>query len=958
MIYRKTIYLSHSLEIPIYLKQLYRMKFKFALITCLCLFIAWRSSAQNVIKGKITDTSGEPLIGVNIKIKDKLVGTVSDIEGNYTLSTTSELPFSIIFTSVGYTSQEVEITDSGVEYNLQMEEAAILGQEVVVSASRFEENILESPVSIEKLNILDIRNTPSSDFYESISHLKGVDIHKMSFTFKTINTRGFNGNTNFRVNQIIDGVDNAIPGLSFAAGNIFGIPPLDVESVELLVGASSALYGAGGVNGTVLMRSKNPFEYQGLSVSAQTGIMHVGADYRDNPAPMYDFSVRYAKAFNDRFAFKFNANYIRATDWHALDERDRSDPENPNLTRANSEGYDGVNVYGDEVGINLKDIAPSVGEGVALTQGLQPGTPEFDAAVQNIVDLFPDQNVTRTGFREDELVNYNTENLLTNLSLHYRINEELEISGQAGFGRGTTVYTAQNRFSLKNFRAINGKLELRSPDFFVRAWGIQERAGDTFDAGNTAIFLNSAWKDDALWFEDYIAAFSQTFLISGNLQQGLAAGRRAADNRLPNGTIRNPNEPAIPLPGTQEFIDLRDQISSTNLDENLQGSRIIDKTSMYNLEAVYNFSRKINFADIIIGASHRVFNINSEGSIFFDEPGDPIRVNQFGAFVQVVKKVVGDQLKVTGSARYDKNEFFEGRVTPRFSLVYKPIPDKNHYFRGSVQTAFRFPAIQDQWTDLDVGLFRVIGGVREVHNFYDFDENPVYTLTGPNPVVDRPDTTAGPFNVPTYRAERVTAFEAGYKGLFNNRVLIDTYAYVNTFNGFINFINLAQNPFQVDENGESIETLYRTSISSNQPVTAYGWAFGADWLMDKGYVLKGSIAFNDIEDLNEASAQAEFNTPRYRLNFGFSNRNVYKNIGFALNWRWQEEFLWESAAGTGLIPSYNSLDAQVSYKWDDIKTIVKLGGTNILNNYYQTGFANPRIGGLYYISLTFDELLN
>ena len=646
---------------------------------------------STTINGTVTDQLGDPLVGVNIKIKDKLIGTTTDTRGKYTLNTVSNPPFTLVFSSVGYDGQSVEIVSNETILDIKLEESAILGQEVVVSASRFEEGILESPVSIEKLDILDIRQTPSRDFYESISHLKGVDIHKMSFTFKTINTRGFNGNTNFRVNQIIDGVDNAIPGLSFAAGNIFGIPPLDVESVELLIGASSALYGAGGVNGTVLMNSKNPFDYQGLSVSAQTGIMHLGADYRDKPAPMYDFSLRYAKAFNDRFAFKVNVNYISALDWHALDTRDRTDPTNPNLTRESNEGYDGVNVYGDEVSVNLKDIAPQVGAGAADNQGLTPGTPEYDAFVQGIVDQFPDQVVTRTGYLEDQLVDYDTENLLSNLSLHYRINEELELSGQVGFGQGTTVYTAQNRFSLKNFRAWNGKIELRSPDYFIRAWGIQENAGDTYDAGNTAIFLNSAWKDDALWFEDYIAAFSQSFLINQNLPSALRSARQFADNRLPSGAQFIQGSPTRPLPGSDEFVTLRDQIINTNLDESLSGSRIIDKTTMFNLEAVYNFSRNVSFADIQVGINQRLYNINSEGSIFFDEPGDPIRVNQFGAYVQVVKKVAGEQLKVAGSARYDKNEFFEGRVTPPVLARLSSLARQEPFLPGISANGFPFP---------------------------------------------------------------------------------------------------------------------------------------------------------------------------------------------------------------------------------------------------------------------------
>ncbi|MDA1119825.1 MAG: TonB-dependent receptor [Bacteroidetes bacterium] len=908
--------------------------------------------AQTVISGQVTDQNNDPLVGVNLKIRDKLIGTTTDPSGNYYLRTESSPPFTLIITSVGFSGQEIEITNPQSEINIQLDESVILGQEVVISASRFEESILESPVSIEKLDILDMRQTPARDFYESIAHLKGVDIHKMSFTFKTINTRGFNGNTNFRVNQIIDGVDNAVPGLSFAAGNIFGIPPLDVESVELLVGASSALYGAGGVNGTVLMQSKNPFDYQGLSFSTQTGLMHVGANYRSSTAPMGDFSLRYAKAYNDKFAFKVNVNYVRAIDWNANDKRDRANPDDPNSTRLTNPGYDGVNVYGDEVGINLKDFAPNVATGIANAIGLTPGSQAYIDTVNYIVGAFPNQNVTRTGFDEKYLVDYDTKNLLGNLSLNYRINEELELSGQVGIGTGTSVYTAQNRFSLVNFSAINGKIELKSPNYFIRVWSIQEKAGDTYDAGNTAIFMNSTWKDDAQWFGDYLERFTPAFLFSGNAEAAHASARATADNRLSNGTINDPTKPSLPIPGTPEFENLKQQIITSKLDETLSGSRIVDKTSMYNIEGVYHFGDKIEFADIMIGVNYRIYNINSEGTIFFDEPGNPIRVKQFGSFIQVNKKVAGDQLRFTGSARFDKSDNFDGRITPRFSVVYQPVAEKHHYFRGSVQTAFRFPAIQDQWTDLDVGVFRVIGGVKAIHNKFNFDENPVYRLRGPNPIVDRPDTLSGVFTIPVFKPERVTAFEGGYKGLFNDKLLVDTYVYVNTFNGFINFINIAQNPYQANEQ------LYRTSISSDQPVTAYGWAFGADWLMDKGYVLKGGIAYNDIEKLDETSAQAEFNTPRYRINLGFSNRNILDNLGFALNWRWQQSFLWESAAGTGTIPSYNSLDAQVSYKFKNLKSVIKLGGNNILNKYYQTGFANPNIGGLYYLSWSFDELLN
>jgi outer membrane receptor protein involved in Fe transport len=73
-------------------------------------------------------------------------------------------------------------------------------------------------------------------------------------------------------------MDNQAPGLNFSVGNIVGITELDVDNVELLPGASSALYGAGGINGTLLMTSKDPFKYPGASFQYKTGVNHVNDD--------------------------------------------------------------------------------------------------------------------------------------------------------------------------------------------------------------------------------------------------------------------------------------------------------------------------------------------------------------------------------------------------------------------------------------------------------------------------------------------------------------------------------------------------------------------------------------------------------------------------------------------------------------------------------------------------------
>ncbi len=188
--------------------------------------------------------------------------------------------------------------------------------------------------------------------------LKGVDLTTSSLTFKTISTRGFNGSGSARVNQIVDGMDNQAPGLNFFLGNFIGLTELDVESMELLPGASSALYGPGGMNGTVLINSKNPFKYQGLSVQAKNGIMHVDKRQRTSASPFFDYSLRWAKAFNNKFAFKVGAQYISAKDWLANDSSNYQRLGNLGKVipgnRQTDPNYDGVNVYGDETSVDIR----------------------------------------------------------------------------------------------------------------------------------------------------------------------------------------------------------------------------------------------------------------------------------------------------------------------------------------------------------------------------------------------------------------------------------------------------------------------------------------------------------------------------------------------------------------------------------------------------------------------------
>ena len=926
--------------------------------------IATFSYAQVEIIGKIQDKANQvPLAGVNIKLKNKLVGTVSNTKGEFTFKTSEELPFDIEISMVGYSTQVIMIESSVSNLEINMVEQIYFGEEVIVSASRVQENILQSSVTVEKMDIREINSTGAPNFYDALANIKGIDMNTHSLLFKLPNSRGFNGETNYRFNQLIDGIDNAPPGLSFSAGNINGLAQLDVESVEIIMGASSALYGPGGMNGTMLITGKNPFEYPGLSASIQTGVMNMGSDVL-NATPMLDANLRYAKSFNDKFAIKFVASYLKAQDWAASDYRNRLDMEDTNVDHYTNPGYDGVNVYGDDVivPVNLQDQGQRIGEGVADQKGLTPGTPAYDAEVARVIALVPDQLVTRTGFKEGDIHDYDTYNFKGRLSLNYRINPDLELELQGGYTIGTSIYTAQTRYSLNNFQAYNSKLQLKSPDFFVRAWAVKENAGNTFDVGGTALKLNEEWKPSDQWYEDFFSSFVSSYIYPGGslLRNSYLLARSAADNRDPNGVIQNSLFPARPIPGTPEFDDPWQELIKTPISEG--GGLVVDHSAMYHLEGMYDFSKFFKKTKLQVGLSDRIYSVNTDGTVFFDKPGEPISQNQFGAYGQLIQPFYNERLKVTISGRYDKNSQFNGQFTPRMSLVYALDGDKNHNIRLSTQTAFRFPATADQWLNLSLGQmnidgnqfnFRVIGGNKEVHEAYNITSENVYALSGNNPFIGVPESD--PYQVPVFRPETVAAMEIGYKGLYFNKILfVDAYFFHNTYNSFHAKQALAQYP------GTGNENRYITTISAENPVVTYGWAAGGDLMLPRGYIIKGNLMNNSIDlgDNNTAGFQSRFNTPSYKINVSLVNYHVMENLGFSVSWKWQNSYDWESDFGKSRIPSYNTLDAQISMKLPAWSSVVKVGGSNLLNQYYATGLGNSEIGGLYYVSVTFDEFLN
>ena len=191
--------------------------------------------------------------------------------------------------------------------------------------------------------------------------------------------------------------------------------------------------------------------------------------------------------------------------------------------------------------------------------------------------------------------------------------------------------------------------------------------------------------------------------------------------------------------------------------------------------------------------------------------------------------------------------------------------------------------------------------------------------------------------------------------------MLDINAYYSSYTDFIGG-ELIVSKLPTSHRGEAITpgSLFSPYVNSYSEVTSKGVGIGFTYNFFKGYNLTGNYNYAtfDLGANAENDFRTGFNTPENKFNIGIGNRKAFKNFGFNVNFRWQDKLLWESTFGIWNVPEFGVLDAQVNYKISDIKTIIKLGGTNLLGGDYRTNLGAPFVGQQFYLSLTFDEFLN
>jgi outer membrane receptor protein involved in Fe transport len=943
----------------------------------LSLFFCSITFAQTTISGSVKDSKNEPIPGANVKVEGESTGTISDGDGKFTLSTSKKPPFTLEISSIGFGTQKVSVTSNNQNVTAVLADEETQLDEIVVSASRTPERLRESPVTVERFTAADVKKTASPTFYDGLENLKEVQMNTSSMSFKSINTRGFATVANTRFMQLVDGMDNSSPLLNFVLGNLIGVSDIDVASVELLPGASSALYGANAFNGILFMKSKSPFTNEGISAYAKYGQTSQKAAGNNE---YYDYGVRAAKKFNDYFAAKANFTYMKGTEWYATDYSDK-DVAGRDRSHHN---YNGMNVYGDEASTNIRGVGQTL-----ASLGLIP---------VSAVNLLPNENVSRTGYNEVDLTDNVVRNAKIDFSLHVRPfgNENFEIIWQSKFGFGNSVYQGANRYYLNGFEMQQHKLELTGKNFFIRGYVTSEDGGNSYDMLFTGLNINRAWKPDATWFGEYAGAYIQSTLGGATPTQAHGIARNVADTgRL--------------IPGTPAFQNAFNQVTSNP--DVLVGSKLVDNSKIYHSDANYNFKDLIKVAEIQVGGSYRRYDLNSFGRIYTDTPQfGGIKYDEYGIYTQVQKKFLDDRLKFTGSIRYDKADNFDGNYSPRVSLVYSAGEAKNHIFRGSFQTGFRNPTTQDQYIGFNVGNAVLLGSAPDnltrynetlnINNGADLqgfnyaggttstiDGNNAYfdsytkesvdafaALASSNPVAAA--ALLKKTNVGLVKPETVKAFELGYRGQYEG-FNIDINGYYNIYNDFIGNLTViaplygtAQDspvPYvgapTTDEGTRSVHALVNGNVrafqlytNTNVEIKSLGFGVGLSKKLPKNFEVSANYNYAqfDFDQSKDPSFEAGFNTPKHRVKASISNDNLFKNFGFNVSARWSDEYLWESSFADGMIDEVTVIDAQISYGIPSLKSILKVGATNLGGTEYRQLLGPGLIGQQYFVSLTIN----
>lgn len=918
--------------------------------------------------GTVIDaSSGEPIEFAAVQVipaddratLTRPVGTVTNENGRYDFSFTFSAPLKLYISHIAFHPQVVKVNSPVYkEIETELIQQSISGDDIVVTSNIVEKKDLKEKVTVDRISSLDVQEVASMNAFDLVSTLREVDVSTQSMNMQTVSTRGFNTGANPRFLQLTDGVDNQAPGLGFPVGNLIGPTDLDIAVVDLIVGPASARYGPSAMNGVLLTSTKDPYIAQGLSFSAKTGMHNFkfgGSDpWAVDGEGIYDLSIRYARAVKNKFAIKVTGQFLNGTDWSANNYNNIGYGKS-SYSANQVAGYNGVNIYGDEGGV----IAP-----VGLDEN-----GEFTG------EFVP---VYRTGYKEEDLVNYDISTRKAGISLHYKFTEDVQIMAEGRYGYTNTLYTSDSRIRLENFRITQYRSKLSTLNFEITGYITTQNSGDSYNVNYLADNLLRSAKGDRDWFRDFEIAFTQGLPIYFVKPHSVRDARRFADSGV---TLLNSSSANAKYePGTPEFeqeLNRLKGIYSFN-----EGAGIKDNSSLYHVEATHEFDNIFEQALVNIGGSFRYYDLQSEGTIFPDTANNHISNYNVGIFTSFERSFLNDNLDLLLLFRVDKNENLSPNLNQQIGMNYQY--KEKHFFRLSVQKGARTPTVREQFLNSSISDARLLGGLNLIHDTYELQENSFLERS----VQAYEEAIANDLNSGSYnynrsqaelknlpilesgilrtndlikiKSERTVGFEGGYRQLVTSQLYFDINYFVNFYTDFIGIKRVVKPRTSPSEDlftaaGQATSVVesdrYYVYSNSDKQVLAQGVSFDLRYNSGNFQSSLNGTWTNLLKDADDPIIPG-YNTPPLKINFEWGNRELIKNVGFKIIFRGRTAYDWQSPFLDGRINGYGHFDFQFTIRMPSINAVMKSGVTNMGVKQHYDSFGGPKIGSILFTTLT------
>ena len=945
------------------------MKF-FLQVMLLCLSTA--VVAQTQVSGTVTDANGQPVPGASVVV-DSNTGTVTDFDGNFSLSTSKTPPFTLTVSNVGLETKTVTVSSAAQSLSITLGESATQLDEIVVSASRMAERLFESPVTVEKFSTQQIESTPSADYFNGLANLKSTNILEAGLVFSQISLRGFTDIYNEGLVTLVDGMNNQAPVFGFGVGNLIGVHDIDVQSVEILPGASSALYGADAYKGIIFINSKNPFDHEGLDVTYRTGITDQDAAGSNQ---FEDIAIRMGGKLSDKFAIKATFSHKWGSEWLATDYRHAANRTIIEGYDRNNPDYDAVNVEGEY------SFTSPVIFGAIASLAQMPSLMQLSALSPNYF-----KTIASTGYNLVDLVGSDTYNTKGNFAIHYRPDSKSELSIQSLIGTGKApLYTGATVYQMDRVVVQQHKLNYNRGGFNAKFFFTHENAGNTSIAKLDAINVANAQPGGIQngWGGIYIQTLLGGIAAANGIPAQLAlpwvlneinthiGGTALAGGDPSTLTLSDRFGSTIPfhvaarqaananmlVPGTQAF-NAALQTSRNNAIEIGVGSTVKDVSEILNYEVDYDFGDKLGFGNLIVGAVYRDYSLDTGGTLYTDYTA-PIEYQEFGGYAQLKSNLLQDKVTMTASVRYDKQTVMDdGNFTPRLGFLINISENQN--IRFSAQTGFRNPTNQDKFIGLLNGSFFILGNERQSVGRFDRTVSMVNGQPGRftgNYVMENSlnqrDRSQADLNFA--KAETVSTVELGYR--FNSPgFTLDISGYYNAYQdkiaGVYVYTPIVNANFPTVQDAMNGGNFFEFQVDSNMDndFNAYGLSFEAVKTLTSNLTANLIYEYNDIDYTPDPiiDVNLSWNTPEHRIKAGL-NYDL-GNIQLNANGRYNSEYYYESSFFNTDVPENVVFDAKASFDLKKLNSSLEIGGNNIGGENYIGIPGAGLIGSTYYVAL-------